>query len=87
MEAVAIHGGKDQEERQRATDAYKVRQKDALVATDVASKVGWGGYACPKWRPRCVADSYLQDIAPLQEAGAIRVISPHHTQPAARCFF
>eukprot|EP00199_Chlamydomonas_sp_CCMP681_P001246 CAMPEP_0119109420 /NCGR_PEP_ID=MMETSP1180-20130426/17899_1 /TAXON_ID=3052 ORGANISM="Chlamydomonas cf sp, Strain CCMP681" /NCGR_SAMPLE_ID=MMETSP1180 /ASSEMBLY_ACC=CAM_ASM_000741 /LENGTH=640 /DNA_ID=CAMNT_0007095175 /DNA_START=76 /DNA_END=1998 /DNA_ORIENTATION=+ len=38
VEAVAIHGDKDQEERQRATDAYKTGEKDVLVATDVASK-------------------------------------------------
>lgn len=38
VEAVAIHGGKDQEERSRAVDAYRQQQKDVLVATDVASK-------------------------------------------------
>ncbi|XP_073819977.1 ATP-dependent RNA helicase abstrakt [Musca autumnalis] len=38
VEAVAIHGGKDQEERSRAVDAYREAQKDVLVATDVASK-------------------------------------------------
>ncbi|KAI8044795.1 hypothetical protein M5D96_000967 [Drosophila gunungcola] len=38
VEAVAIHGGKDQEERSRAVDAYRVGKKDVLVATDVASK-------------------------------------------------
>jgi len=38
IEAVAIHGGKDQEERSRAVDAYRQGVKDVLVATDVASK-------------------------------------------------
>lgn len=38
VEAVAIHGGKDQEERTRAVDAYRRGEKDVLVATDVASK-------------------------------------------------
>jgi len=38
IEAVAIHGGKDQEERSRAVDAYRQGVKDILVATDVASK-------------------------------------------------
>lgn len=38
VEAVAIHGGKDQEERSRAVDAFRKKQKDILVATDVASK-------------------------------------------------
>lgn len=38
VEAVAIHGGKDQEERSRAVEAYRNAQKDVLVATDVASK-------------------------------------------------
>ncbi|XP_037282484.1 ATP-dependent RNA helicase abstrakt isoform X1 [Rhipicephalus microplus] len=38
VEAVAIHGGKDQEERSRAVDAFRCGQKDVLVATDVASK-------------------------------------------------
>lgn len=38
VEAVAIHGGKDQEERSRAVDAYRAQIKDVLVATDVASK-------------------------------------------------
>uniref|UniRef100_T1IIY9 RNA helicase n=1 Tax=Strigamia maritima TaxID=126957 RepID=T1IIY9_STRMM len=38
VEAVAIHGGKDQEERTRAVEAYRRGEKDVLVATDVASK-------------------------------------------------
>lgn len=38
VEAVAIHGGKDQEERSRAVDAFRRTEKDVLVATDVASK-------------------------------------------------
>lgn len=38
MEAVAIHGGKDQEERSRSVEAFRSGQKDVLVATDVASK-------------------------------------------------
>lgn len=36
--AVAIHGGKDQEERSRAIDLFRKGEKDVLVATDVASK-------------------------------------------------
>ncbi|GMH37002.1 hypothetical protein BSKO_04875 [Bryopsis sp. KO-2023] len=38
VEAVAIHGGKDQEEREFAIDSFKASTKDVLVATDVASK-------------------------------------------------
>lgn len=38
MEAVSIHGGKDQEERNWAIDNFKGGRKDVLVATDVASK-------------------------------------------------
>lgn len=38
VEAVAIHGGKDQEERSRAVEAFYRGEKDVLVATDVASK-------------------------------------------------
>jgi len=38
VEAVAIHGGKDQEERTRGIDQFRNSQKDVLVATDVASK-------------------------------------------------
>uniref|UniRef100_T1GC48 RNA helicase n=1 Tax=Megaselia scalaris TaxID=36166 RepID=T1GC48_MEGSC len=38
VEAVAIHGGKDQEERIRAVESYREGKKDVLVATDVASK-------------------------------------------------
>uniref|UniRef100_A0A671PHP1 RNA helicase n=1 Tax=Sinocyclocheilus anshuiensis TaxID=1608454 RepID=A0A671PHP1_9TELE len=38
VEAVAIHGGKDQEERTKAIEAFKEEKKDVLVATDVASK-------------------------------------------------
>ncbi|XP_059471882.1 ATP-dependent RNA helicase abstrakt [Neocloeon triangulifer] len=38
VEAVAIHGGKDQEERSRSVDAFRKGSKDVLVATDVASK-------------------------------------------------
>ncbi|KAI8512518.1 DEAD (Asp-Glu-Ala-Asp) box polypeptide 41 [Branchiostoma belcheri] len=38
VEAVAIHGGKDQEERTRAIEAFREGKKDVLVATDVASK-------------------------------------------------
>ncbi|CAI9113935.1 OLC1v1037496C2 [Oldenlandia corymbosa var. corymbosa] len=38
VEAVAIHGGKDQEEREYAIKSFKEGKKDVLVATDVASK-------------------------------------------------
>ncbi|KAH0919104.1 hypothetical protein HID58_026764 [Brassica napus] len=38
VEAVAIHGGKDQEDREYAISSFKARGKDVLVATDVASK-------------------------------------------------
>ena len=38
VEAVAIHGGKDQEDREHAIDTFKAGQKDVLVATDVAGK-------------------------------------------------
>lgn len=38
VEAVAIHGGKDQEERLRAISEFRSGEKDVLVATDVASK-------------------------------------------------
>lgn len=38
VSAAAIHGGKDQEERSAAIDAFKLLEKDVLVATDVASK-------------------------------------------------
>ncbi|XP_045474752.1 ATP-dependent RNA helicase abstrakt [Harmonia axyridis] len=38
VEAVAIHGGKDQEERSRSVEAFRKGKKDVLVATDVASK-------------------------------------------------
>ena len=38
VEAVAIHGGKGQEERDWAISAFKTQQKDVLVATDVAGK-------------------------------------------------
>ena len=36
--AVAIHGDKDQEDRHRSIQQYRNREKDVLVATDVASK-------------------------------------------------
>ncbi|KAL5021484.1 hypothetical protein ScPMuIL_000639 [Solemya velum] len=38
VEAVAIHGGKDQEERTRSMEQFRKGEKDVLVATDVASK-------------------------------------------------
>lgn len=38
VETVAIHGDKDQEERERAVCAFREGRKDVLVATDVASK-------------------------------------------------
>lgn len=38
VEAVAIHGSKEQEERIRAISEFKNNTKDVLVATDVASK-------------------------------------------------
>jgi len=38
VEAVSIHGGKDQEERNEAIELYKRGKKDVLVATDVAAK-------------------------------------------------
>jgi ATP-dependent RNA helicase DDX41 len=38
VEAVAVHGSKDQEEREYAIKMFKNGKKDVLVATDVASK-------------------------------------------------
>ena len=38
VEVVAIHGSKDQEERNWAMDEFKAGRKDVLIATDVASK-------------------------------------------------
>lgn len=38
IEAVAVHGGKDQEDREAAISLFKAGKKDVLVATDVASK-------------------------------------------------
>ena len=38
VEAVSIHGGKDQEERNEAIRLFKEGKKDVLVATDVAAK-------------------------------------------------
>jgi len=38
VEAVATHGGKDQEEREYAISSFREGKKDVLVATDVASK-------------------------------------------------
>ena len=38
VEAVAVHGGKDQDERSAAIDDFKAGRADVLVATDVASK-------------------------------------------------
>ncbi|KAI8979012.1 P-loop containing nucleoside triphosphate hydrolase protein [Pilobolus umbonatus] len=38
VEAVAVHGGKTQEEREYAIRSFKEYKKDVLVATDVASK-------------------------------------------------
>ncbi|XP_014677345.1 PREDICTED: probable ATP-dependent RNA helicase DDX41 [Priapulus caudatus] len=38
VEAVAIHGGKDQEERSTSVEAFRAGRKDVLVATDIASK-------------------------------------------------
>ncbi|CAN8307704.1 unnamed protein product [Cochlearia groenlandica] len=38
VEAVAIHGGKDQQDREDAISWFKSGKKDVLVATDVASK-------------------------------------------------
>lgn len=38
VEAVSIHGGKDQEERNEAIKLYKEGRKDVLVASDIAAK-------------------------------------------------
>lgn len=38
VEAVAIHGGKDQSEREYAIKSFREGRRDVLVATDVASK-------------------------------------------------
>ncbi|KAJ0256703.1 DEAD/DEAH box helicase domain-containing protein [Hirschfeldia incana] len=38
VEAAAIHGGKDQEDREYAVSSFKAGEKDVLVATDVVSK-------------------------------------------------
>eukprot|EP00511_Aplanochytrium_stocchinoi_P007651 CAMPEP_0204845066 /NCGR_PEP_ID=MMETSP1347-20130617/844_1 /ASSEMBLY_ACC=CAM_ASM_000690 /TAXON_ID=215587 /ORGANISM="Aplanochytrium stocchinoi, Strain GSBS06" /LENGTH=257 /DNA_ID=CAMNT_0051984921 /DNA_START=56 /DNA_END=826 /DNA_ORIENTATION=+ len=38
VDAVCIHGGKDQSDRNAAIDAFKREEKDVLVATDIAAK-------------------------------------------------
>jgi ATP-dependent RNA helicase DDX41 len=38
VEAVSIHGGKDQEERNEAIKLFKEGKKDILIATDIAAK-------------------------------------------------
>jgi len=38
VQAVSIHGGKDQQDRNAAIDLFKTGQKDVLIATDVAAK-------------------------------------------------
>ena len=38
VEAVAIHGGKDQEERNYAIDGFQSGRKDVMIGTDIASK-------------------------------------------------
>jgi ATP-dependent RNA helicase DDX41 len=38
VEAVSVHGGKDQEEREFAMTSFREGKKDVLVATDIASK-------------------------------------------------
>ena len=38
VQAAAIHGGKDQEDRIKAVAEFRKGDKDVLVATDVASK-------------------------------------------------
>ena len=38
VEAVAIHGGKDQAEREYAITSFRAGKKDVLIATDLASK-------------------------------------------------
>lgn len=38
IEAVAIHGGKDQEERNYAIDGFQSGRKDVMIGTDIASK-------------------------------------------------
>ena len=38
VDVVAVHGDKEQEERNAAIGSFRLKQKDVLVATDVASK-------------------------------------------------
>ena len=38
VEAVGLHGGKEQEERSKAITEFRAAVKDVLVATDVAAK-------------------------------------------------
>ncbi|GKY91886.1 hypothetical protein MPSEU_000160200 [Mayamaea pseudoterrestris] len=38
VDAVSIHGGKDQEERNEAINLFKSGKKDVLIATDIAAK-------------------------------------------------
>lgn len=38
VEAVAVHGGKDQQERDESIDSFKKGDKDVLIASDIASK-------------------------------------------------
>lgn len=51
VEAVAIHGGKDQAEREYAITAFKQGSKDVLIGTDVASK----GLDFPEIQHVCIA--------------------------------
>ena len=57
VQAVSTHGGKDQEERTRAVQQFKNKEKDILVATDVASK-GTVQFVCSKRTPFRGAHSY-----------------------------
>lgn len=46
VEAVSIHGGKDQSERNESIQMYKEGKKDVLVATDIAAKGVWAECMC-----------------------------------------
>jgi superfamily II DNA/RNA helicase len=39
VDAVSIHGGKDQVDRNKAILQFKNMEKDVLIATDIAAKV------------------------------------------------
>jgi superfamily II DNA/RNA helicase len=76
VQAVAIHGGRSQSQRDRAVQAFSTGRRQALVATDVAARgIHVEGVACViHYDPPLDAKTYLHRSGRTARAGASGIV-------------